>query len=560
MKLSFFTGVVIISLFVTACSKTRPEPIDIKNALDKDIEQNQQAKLEAPDVPLDVQAELMPKLGQNPIAQHSKEKYLNINAKNVDAATFFASLFQGSSYSSAIHPEVKGKITLSLQDASLSEALDLIAELYGFDIQKKGQTYHIYPAGMRVETIALNYLMMARIGKSRTTITSGRLTDNSNSNNTNDTNDDSDSFDNSTTTSSNNSKTGFNGTKIETVTDTDFWTELENTLNQLIGTDGNRTVLVSPQAGLVTVKAYPHEIRTIKDYLQVAENHLQRQVVLEAKIIEVNLEDDYQQGIDWSATGLINSLDSNLIFETSSQLAENIIKNTIGGGSALTIKNTDFNTVINLLDTQGDVNVLSSPRITASNNQKAVIKVGTDEYFVTDISNTTISGTSTVSNPSVELTPFFSGIALDVTPQISDTGEVLLHVHPSVIDVAEQRKQILMSSDADSDIGGIDIPLARSDIRESDTIVKASSDEVIVIGGLMRSYQKELVSKTPFIGDIPWLGELFTNRQKVTRKTELVILIKPILIEQDTWSQELKRSRELLEDWFPSEANSEEEN
>ena len=125
------------------------------------------------------------------------------------------------------------------------------------------------------------------------------------------------------------------------------------------------------------------------------------------------------------------------------------------------------------------MNVLSSPRIATMNNQKAVIKVGTDEFFVTDISSTTVTGAATTTSPSIELTPFFSGVALDVTPQISEQGEITLHVHPSVSRVEDQIKSIEFGTDDTT----LTVPLARSTVREADSIVRARNGQVVVIGG-----------------------------------------------------------------------------
>lgn len=216
----------------------------------------------------------------------------------------------------------------------------------------------------------------------------------------------------------------------------------------------------------------------------------------------------------------------------------------------------NFDMVLNLLKSQGDVNTLSSPRVTATNNQKAVIKVGNDEYFVTNVSsNTVTSSSSSVVSPNIELTPFFSGVALDVLPQIDGDGNVLLHIHPAVIDVTEQQKTITMgSSDSSSSSSGTyTLPLAYSDIRESDTVVRAKSGDVIVIGGLMRTNKEQKVSKVPLLGDIPLVGEAFTNRQDTTSKTELVIMLKPQVVQADTWHKEIQRSNQLLEKWYPQE-------
>ncbi|GGA96102.1 pilus (MSHA type) biogenesis protein MshL [Agarivorans gilvus] len=556
-------GVILLG----ACQTTsRPEPTEAKQAINQ-AQQSSVKPLTLAQLPPEVSAELMPELA---LAEHNLlpvEHRFDVNARDVDARAFFPALVKGSPLSVALHPGVEGKISLQLKEVSLKEVLDVVADMYGYDIKRNGKVLHIYPAGMRIETIPLNYLMLERYGYTRTRINSGGITSNENDNNSNSdssySNNNSNRSTNSSSSNSNSSNRSdsFNGTKIESSTETRFWYELEETLRGMIGInmrrdDGNdssyaqdgRMVVVSPQAGLVTIRAYPDEIRMIKSFLSQSEQHLQRQVILEAKIIEVTLSDGYQQGIDWTNAGdLFGSTE--VLFNSVSQLPGNAISNLIGGGGALTITEGNFQSVVKLLQTQGDVNVLSSPRITASNNQKAVIKVGTDEYFVTDVSSTTITGTNPVTNPSVELTPFFSGVALDVTPQIDDAGQVLLHVHPSVTDVTEQRKVISFGSASDT----LDLPLAQSDIRETDTVIRANSGDVVVIGGLMSSKQQEVVSKVPFVGAIPGLGELFTNRVTSTQKTELVILIQPTVVAHNTWENELKKSQELLNTWYPEQ-------
>ena len=270
--------------------------------------------------------------------------------------------------------------------------------------------------------------------------------------------------------------------------------------------------------------------------------------MLEAKIIEVTLSDEYQQGINWqNALATIGSTSSN--FTTSGVIPNNTISSNVGGVSAISFSNADFNGVINLLETQGNAQVLSSPRVTAMNNQKAVIKVGQDEYFVTDItSNTTIAGTgATTTSPNISLQPFFSGIALDVTPQIDQNGSVILHVHPSVTETSEQSKTIRFSDEQ------IVLPLAQSNIRESDTIIKAQSGEIVVIGGLMQTVTSDSESRTPVLGAIPILGQLFTSKNKVERKKELVILLKPTVVGNGVWQQQLQQSAELITDWYPEQ-------
>lgn len=314
----------------------------------------------------------------------------------------------------------------------------------------------------------------------------------------------------------------------------------------LIGNESGRSVIVSPQAGLVTIKAFPHEISAVKSFINDTQDHLRRQVIIEAKILEVTLNDDYQQGIEWSnVLGHIGSTD--IGFSTSGNIVNNSISAAIGGVTGINFTNADFSGVINLLSTQGNVQVLSSPRITATNNQKAVIKVGEDEYFVTEVSSTTTTGTATTTTPEVELTPFFSGIALDVTPQIDENGEVILHVHPSVTLTDEQVKTIRLG---DEDFA---LPLAQSSVRESDTIIRAKSGEIVVIGGLIETRKVDIESKTPLLGNIPLVGELFKSKSQTTQKKELIIMLKPVVIGQSTWKDQLKDARALLKQWFPEE-------
>lgn len=538
-----------ILLLLSGCvSYQHPDPKEAKSAL-KEARQTQ-ADLQIPDA---VQAELMPSaFPQVAAAPIINERRFRVAAKEVPAADFFASLMQGDRYSIAVHPGVDGFITLDLREVTLSEVLQTVADMYGYDIRRKGNIYHVYPAELKTETFSVDYLMMTRKGLSRTAINTGAITQ---SGNTNSSSIGSGSSSSSTTSSSNSE---VNGTQIDTNTNSDLWGELQKALVGLIGNGEGRVVVVNPQAGLVTVKAMPAELKTVREFIQHSELNLKRQVILEAKILEVKLNEGYEQGIQWDNLSIWSGKTS---LTGGSQLGVPTSTNStglaLGGGAAFTLTNGTFDSVVNLLKTQGDVNTLSSPRVTATNNQKAVIKVGNDEYFVTGISSTTQSSSSTTTTtPDIELTPFFSGISLDVTPQIDDDNNVLLHVHPSVIDITEQQKTIDLSglSGGSSGTGSkVTLPMAYSNIRESDTVVQAKSGDIIVIGGLMKTNKEQQVSKVPWLGDLPGVGELFTNKKDVTNKTELVIMLKPLVVTADTWQQQIQRSQQLLEKWYPDE-------
>ncbi|MDX3775381.1 pilus (MSHA type) biogenesis protein MshL [Chromatiaceae bacterium AAb-1] len=543
------------SLLLSACQGlvNSHGPAEAKHELQKAQQVKPAEVPAAPLVPAAVMQDLLMPAAQA-VPQPQMPRF-NISAANIDLADFFQSLVADTPYSVVLHSGVSGKVSLQLKQVTLAETMAIVQQLYGFDIRQTGPVYKIYPAGLRTETIAVNYLMLQRQGFSSVSVNSGGVSQDNTSNNRNNNN-----RSNSQTqqqgsilddeysreSRSQQGQTEFNGSTVQSESRTNFWKDLEKAIQAILGSGRDRIVVVSPQAGLVTVRGMPDEIAAVKTFLGRSEIQLQRQVVLETKIIEVTLNDEYQQGVQWNRLiANIGSTDFN--FTTSGVVPGNALSTVLGGVTAVSFNNADFSGVINLLETQGNTQVLSSPRVTAMNNQKAVIKVGQDEYFVTNVtSNTTIAAGATTTSPNISLQPFFSGIALDVTPQIDEQGSVILHVHPSVTETAEQIKTIRFSGTDE-----IQLPLAQSNIRESDTIIKARSGEIVVIGGLMQTITSDTESRTPVLGSIPLLGQLFTSKNKVERKKELVILLKPTVVGTGVWQQQLQQSADLISDWYP---------
>ncbi|EJG1819179.1 pilus (MSHA type) biogenesis protein MshL [Vibrio parahaemolyticus] len=538
-------GITIASLM--GCSMGHRDPVEVKQALNESINQANSRALE--EIPSSVEADLMPNLDSNVSSDNGTSKRFRIQANAVEARSFFASLVKGTEYSVAIHPAVQGNITVNLSDVTLDEVLSVVQNMYGYDVMKSGKVIQVYPAGMRTVTIPVDYLQFKRSGRSLTSIVTGSVTSagTSNSGGSSDSSDSSDS--NNSNNGNDSSTTSTGGTRIETITESDFWPMLQQAVANLIGSGKGQSVVVTPQAGVITVRAFPDDIREVREFLGVSQERMQRQVILEAKILEVTLSDGYQQGINWSnLSASIGNSGSIIVNRPASALPPlDAIGTLLGGQTNVTISDGNFEAVLNFMSTQGDLNVLSSPRITAANNQKSVIKVGTDQYFVTELSSNAGNGENSNAVPEVELTPFFSGISLDVTPQIDNKGNVFLHVHPAVIEVTEEVKQLNLGGDFQN----IQLPLAKSSIRESDSVIRAKDGDVVVIGGLMKQQNVEQVSKVPFLGDVPALGHLFRSTSNVTQKTELVILLKPTVVGVNSWQKELERSRDLLQEWFP---------
>jgi MSHA biogenesis protein MshL len=337
-----------------------------------------------------------------------------------------------------------------------------------------------------------------------------------------------------------------------------FWKDLEKTITDMVGRENGRSITVNALTGIVSVRAYPAELNSVNHYINSLQTSLNRQVILEAKILEVQLNDEYQAGIDWSVLGnpaAVPQLDAN----------GNPISSAAGMGQAgnqtfpdttltdfasiFAIKvNGNFTALVKLLESQGNVQILSSPHISTVNNEKAVIKVGSDQFFVTGVSTSnTIIGSNTLPSQDVTLTPFFSGITLDVTPEISSDSTVVLHIHPSVSVVTEQTKVIGLGTGTSGAPNNLTLPLANSTIRESDNIVRAKNGQVVVIGGLMQNNMIETVVATPWLGHIPFIGAAFRRTQQTSAKSELVILLRPIVVTNASIVDRLEESKKSFQ-------------
>ncbi|MGB1290652.1 MAG: pilus (MSHA type) biogenesis protein MshL [Pseudoalteromonas sp.] len=540
-------ALILIPTFLTACHSFKPGK-EIQPHIAQELAPvSNKAKSVAPvEVSSALTQSLLSSLdSEQSLTSELAVKRFDVAAKEVEISSFFNGLTADTPYSVAVHPQVSDVISLNLKNVTFEEVIAVIKRMYPLDIVQEGRIVQVLPAVMRTETIPVNYLMMQRNGQSTVSVVAGGVSQLSQNNSSSNSNSNSNGRNNSSQNNqfgSDNQNTELNGSRIQTINQNDFWKELELALKSLIGSNDGRYVVASPQASLVTVNALPSEINQLKDFLRQSQENLQRQVILEAKIVEITLKDEYQQGVNWER--ISRGLEGGVSFATTAGSIGNSISATLGGVSSLTIEKGDFSGVISLLETQGDLQMLSNPRVTATNNQKAVIKVGQDEYFVTNVSSTTVTGTSTTTSPEIDLTPFFSGIALDVTPQIDKYGSVILHVHPSVTETEEQLKVITLDDQR------FELPLAQSNIRESDTVIRAQSGEIVVIGGLMQTTTKDEESKTPILGDVPILGNLFKSISKRQEKKELVILIKPTVVMPDTWKKQQAQSRALLNTWY----------
>lgn len=551
--------ICVISTFMLISCATSPDDKKAQDDKAKPVSatmQNIQAFLgtgktvDSPEpMPSSVSDALLPASAMElPLSSPEKlEPRFDIEVNRVYARSFFLSLVKDTPYNMVVHPDVKGLVTLNLKDVTINQVMQMVYDIYGYEYEQTASGYVVHPNKLQSRIFRVNYLNVKRQGQSETRVSAGQPSERSTS-----------SGDDGSSTDSTSQST-LSASNIKTESNSDFWYELKVATEAIVGGGEGRSVVVSPQSGLIVVRAYPAELRKVQQYLQSAELIMQRQVILEAKVLEVELNDGFQQGINWSSlsdsgntligqTGggsLLSSPNNvssisgntgNLDPNNFSQVAGNAVS-AFGGMFTLAVNSGNFKTFFEFLETQGNMQVLSSPRVSTVNNQKAVIKVGSDEFFVTDISTTTTSGVATTTTPDVTLTPFFSGIALDVTPQIDEKGSVILHIHPTISEVVDQEKTIAVAGQV------LSLPLAFSQVRESDSIVHAKNGQIIVIGGLMKNKIIEKESATPILSSIPLLGELFKHKQDESVKSELVILLRPIVIDHDAvWSDVIGES------------------
>lgn len=293
----------------------------------------------------------------------------------------------------------------------------------------------------------------------------------------------------------------------------------ENQLKQLV---------VNEMAGIIQITDFPENLDKIASFLTDVEEGSKRQVLIQAHIMEVTLNDSYSMGIDWNA-----------ILSKSASLSISQIVNPTSSGipttssSVFKISASNGNFVLEAMKEQGNINMLSSPKITALNNQKAVIKLTTKE--VSWVSSKTTQNNALGGQDTFTTTPQVDevGIFLDVTPQIGQDGSIIMQIHPSVSEIRE----ISTSPDKTSTKPVIDV-------REIDTMVDAKAGETIVIAGLISDKLMEDKRGVPLLADIPYLGALFSYNKQTRTKAELVIMMTPYFLNSKT-IDEIRKDHEM---------------
>ncbi len=552
---------------ISACASFETaQPNNLNSKMQEALTPSEKVKPE-PAMPAAVSDALLPPIQMAMPKTKAKqlEPRFDLVINQAPAAQVLMGIVSGTRYSMLLHPDIAGTISVNLKDVTVIEAMEALRELYGYEYRVEGTRIMVEPQAIQTRVFQVNYIVGQRNGSSDTKVTSGSV---SNANNgTGQQGVGTGVVGNTAGSTGNINQAAMVSSSITTTTHNDFWPDLIASLNGIIGNENGRKVVVNVQSGVIVVRAMPTEIRHVETFLKLMQVNIERQVILEAKILSVTLNNDSQSGVNWSvfgssgsSRGIVGSINPNT---TLNNVANGAVSNanitatqgaTLASGAtnlggplfALALQGVNFSALINFLETQGDVEVLSSPRIATINNQKAVLKVGTDEFFVTGVSQNTVASVgATTTVPQVTLQPFFSGIALDVTPQIDKEDNIILHMHPSISQVTTVNKQL--------SLGGVNnevnLPLASSTISETDSIVRTRDGNVIAIGGLMTESANNTRSKVPGLGDIKGLGNAFRQNVSRTSKTELVILLKATVVQgAESWGEDMLASQKRLQE------------
>jgi len=555
LRIPVLSGLALAVAALGGCSLDRPlRTHDVSAAIRAELPPAAPAKPAAkpgavPSRVSDALAEPAP-----PVQPLPPEPRIDLLVNNAQAREVFLAIVADTRYSMLMHPDVKGTLSVTLRGVTVTEALESIRDVYGYDFKMEGRRITIYAPTLQTRVFTVNYPNSQRTGNSETRVSSGG----GQSSNGSATNGASGSATPASTQQPESSR-------VTTSSRTDFWAELAGAVKGMVGNGEGRSVITSPQAGIMAVRAMPDELRQVEKFLKAAQIAVERQVMLEAKVVEVELRDGYQSGVNWAAfgsdgtsrilTGVLGSgvANAEALLQTGAAIsgAVPIPSVATGGGLfGLALSTTNFAAVLGFLETQGDVQTLSSPRVATLNNQKAVLKVGTDEFFVTNVSGgtstsgSTSSTTNSTSMPTVSLTQFFSGISLDVTPQVDDGTSVTLHVHPSLTSVTEKTKQIDLGS-----VGNYRLPVASSSVNETDTLVRIQDGTIVAIGGLMQMESSRTASGLPGTTNMGIFSALFGNKAVMGRKKEVIVLIKPTIIRTTAdWDAANQRARAAIDD------------
>jgi MSHA type pilus biogenesis protein MshL len=393
-----------------------------------------------------------------------------------------------------------------LKNVSIREALDLILEPLGLDYSVRGQIIRVFPRELETRFYSIDYVITQRSGSRSIAGTTGAGGSNLGLGGTGQSSMVAGAAGLAGTGTGSGAASGGSTSQVSGTDSPNLYTDLGEGVKALLSGEGRMNL--DRTAALLQVTDRPGRLARVEQYLEAVMLRVTRQVQIEAKVIEVELREEFSAGINWQA--VLGGL-------TNNATATQTLAPATTGGFTLALNVGDFTALLNAFAAQGKVNVLSSPRITAMNNEPAVMRIGTQDVFFTTTTQID-SQSGQIVQSTVTPQSLTEGVVLSVTPQISAEGIIHMNINPSIT----ERTGIATSRLGDQ------VPIIS--VRETDTLVRVRQGETIVIAGLMQDRASVDTAKVPLIGDVPVVGHLFKRTEKSRRKTDLVILLTPTVM------------------------------
>lgn len=431
----------------------------------------------------------------------AEEPLYSLRVRNMDirqALAMFARVYHLNIIPDA---DIRGQISVDFHDLSFRQAMDAMLGSLDFAWERDGNLIRVH--AWETQDFSVNYIRLVR------------------------------SASGSSQASASSESGGSGGTSGDsgaiTISQQDtvrFWDELEKQLSMLVSKEGR--LVVNRMAGIIQVTERPSRMRRVRDFLARLTRSIERQVLIDVKIVEVSLDDSHQLGIDWSR------IDPGALAHSVTFTMNNTVTQPAGGltlpANVLTLNIShlsnrgkgDIKSVISALSEQGKVKIISQPKVRTLNNQPAMIKVGVDKtFFRKEQSTTTGTATTTASTDVPQVVT--EGIVLTITPQVADDGQIMMDISPvitrisSVTEVKDKNGVVLSSA-------------PNVDIRQASSLVRARDGSTIVLGGLIQNTTSTTDRGIPLLKNIPLLGYLFKGVARIKKRTELVIFITPHIV------------------------------
>lgn len=456
------------------------------------------------------------------VAKVEPRKLYTLAVRDADVREVLLTLGKKTDLNIVFGPDVKGTMTVDLKRVTLEEALNSLLGPIGLEYAREGNFIRVFIPALETRIFTLSYISTTRSGGATLSATAG-------------------GGGGGTTGTTGGGGGGGSGasSSVSSADSVDLWGDLEKNLTGLVSKEGK--AVVNRAAGIIAVTDYSRNLQRIARYIELLEGSVQRQVIIEAQIVEVTLTKEFQAGINWNlipqpgvasvrpfgalqgTIGTVGALASTALAPAATAFQLGFITQVFGHS---------IRALLNALSKQGEVNILSTPRVSTLNNQKAVIKVATDDVFFT--TTKTREPTTGVETTTVTPQTITEGIVLDVTPQIADDNTVMMNIRPSI----SERVGQATSPD------GSTVPIVS--VRATDTVVRAQDGQTVVIGGLMQHRKSTTTTGVPGLEKAPVFGGLFRQKVEEGKKTELVILLTPHVVIGRKASDLTQRELELL--------------